>query len=164
MPAQGQTSQQYFNQLSILHGALLMAQVMFGFVAYYLVANGNFGQSADLTGIFQVVASVLAVGGIAASMYVSKKLLKGFVQKKTLAEKLSAYRGPLLIRWALLEMPTMFSLVGYLLTGSYFFLLLAALMVALFVFNRPTPSAACADLELSASDKMLLENPNSVVL
>ncbi len=164
MPVQGQTSQQYFNQLTILHSGLLVPQILFACVAYYLVANGDLGQSVDLTTILQVVGAALAAGGFVASMYIPKMLLRGVIQKKTLAEKLTAYRGPLLIRWALLEMPTMFALVSYLLTGNYSFLLLAAALVALFIINRPTPSTACADLELTPSDRMLVENPNSVVL
>jgi hypothetical protein len=157
------TSKQYFTTLTVLHGALLMVQVIFAAVAYYLVSTGQFPVSQDLEGLLKIVAVVALGVGIGTSIFISKALLSSTRKKVALKDKLKDYQRVLLIKWALLEAPSMFCIVGFLLTGSYFILGLVGPVLILFVLYRPTPAGAVMDLELISSEKSLVENPNSLV-
>lgn len=158
-----QTSKQYFITLTVLHGALLVVQVIFAGVAFYLVSSGQFQVSTELEGTLKIVALVVLATGIGASLFISKALLTSARKKTLLKDKLQDYQRVLLIKWALLEAPSMFCIVGFLLTGSYVILGMAAPVIFLFVLYRPTPAGTAMDLELNSADKALIDNPNNVV-
>jgi hypothetical protein len=163
MPNKPQTSKEYFTVLTILHGALLMAQVLFAALAYYLVSSGQFATSPELTSILPIVALALVFAGSFASSFIMKGQLKSIKLKPVLKDKMKDYRAALIIKWALMEAPSLFCTAGYLLTGNHFFLWLAALEIVIFFFARPTMAAAGVDLELSQPEKLLIENPDSII-
>ena len=159
-----QTSKQYFNTITIIHTALFMVQIIFGAIAYLLKSNAMFQNSDPELGSVLLVASVIvAVGGIAASTVIGKTQIKSARAKANLKDKLAGYKTALLIKLALLEMPTIFALVCYLLSGNYYMLVFAVAILILFYMNRPTVNNLVMDLELNHSDRSLVENPNSIV-
>ena len=163
MPAKPQTSKEYFTQLTLIYAPLVLIQFAFGGVSYYLVSTGQFPTNPQMVGTYKIVALVFVAAGVLSSSFISRAQFKAIKQKPTLQDKMKAYRGALLIKWALLETPAMFCIVCFLLTGSYFILGLAAPTIILLVNYRPTVAGACMDLELSPAEKTLIENPNSTI-
>jgi hypothetical protein len=164
MVPSGQTSKEYFNTLTIIHAGLLVAQVVFGAIAYFLKSNGMFESNGEETSsILILVGPLVAIGGIAASIMAGKGQMKIAKQKIDLKEKLASYRTALLIKLALLEMPTLFVIVCFLLSGKYFLLGFAGAILILFYIYRPTLDGIATDLELSPSDKKTIEDPNAIV-
>lgn len=159
-----QTSKQFFNTLTIIHAGLFIAQITFGAITYLLKSNGMF-QSSDpeLESMLLIISVVVALGGITASTFVGKAQLNAARQKSSLKDKLVAYKTAVLIKLALLEMPTLFILVCFLLSGNYYLLAFAGAVLVLFYINRPTLNNLSIDLELNQSDKAIIENPNSIV-
>ena len=77
--------------------------------------------------------------------------------------KLDAYRAALILRYALLEGPSMFAIVVYLVTGGIIFILLAALIVFYFVTIRPNKENVIKDLDLNPNEEQILNDPNTKI-
>ena len=92
-----------------------------------------------------------------------KVQLKSIKAKPELKDKLNDYRGASLIKYAMLETPSMLAIVCYLLTANFIFLGYAGLIVILFLLNRPSPENTVNDLELNQADKTKVLDPNSMV-
>ena len=159
-----QTSKQYFNTITIIHTALLIMQIIFGVIAYFMKSSAMFQNSdLELGSVLLVVSVVVAVGGIAASTFIGKAQIKSARQKTNLKDKLNAYKAALLIKLALLEMPTIFVLVCFLLSGNYYMLAFAMAILILFYINRPSVNNLVMDLELNQADRSTVESPNSIL-
>jgi hypothetical protein len=163
MPVQPQTSKAYFTQLALIYAPLLLIQVVFGAVCYYLVSTRQFPTDPSMTETLKLVALLVIAFGVLASSFLSKAQFKAIKQKTSLPDKMKAYRPALLMKWALLETPGMFCIICFLLTGSFVILGLAGPSLIMLIMYRPTAAGAGMDLELSPAEKNLLENPNGVI-
>lgn len=154
-----QTSEGYFKSLGIIHLALIIGQVFFGLLSCFLVLTNSLEPiTANLKGVLIYIAPILVLGGFLFSNVLFKKRLKGIDAKSDLMSKLTAYREALILRYGLLEGPSLFSIISYLLTGDILFILLAAVIVLYFIMLSPTKEKAIHDLELNASEEMILED------
>lgn len=158
------TSKQYFMVLTILHGALLFGQLAFGIAAYYLVDSGQFGQDgAEILPVFQLMAPMMAVAGIFAGIFLSRKRIEAARGLTGLKAKLDEYRTAMIIKLALMEAPSMFAIVCFLLTGSQLFIGISGLILLVFILQRPVASKLMDDLQLSPEERAVLENGESVI-
>ncbi|MEM6768358.1 MAG: hypothetical protein AAF655_25695 [Bacteroidota bacterium] len=162
MNTHGQTSKEYLNYLQLIHAALIIGQLLFAGVAIFLISQGG-PLSEDLTDIFQLLAPILVLGGIAGSIFLPKTLLASAKESSDLSGKLQTYRSTSIIKFAILEAPSLVSLVAFLLTGNSFFLGLAAIIVAVFFMNRPTTSTIINELELNQEEARIIEDEAAVV-
>lgn len=164
MQTKEQTSKEYFMTLIIIHAMLLFGQVVFLVVLYYLVVAGQGGMSQELNDILQFVAPAFVIGGlIASALWVNKKL-KSIKAKPELMDRLSEYRTVQIIRYALLEGPSLFALICFFLTGNFLFLAFAGIIILYFTINRPSRSKTSSDLELGIKERDLIEDPHSIIL
>jgi len=164
MQSKGQTSKEYFTLLTIIHAALLSVQLILAMAFYYINATSTTGNdAAELDSVFQIVVPAFMIASYVGSTILLKTQLKSLRAKAELKEKLSGYRGTVLIKFAMLEIPTIFSLVCYQLTSNYLYLGIAGLLMIAFVLNRPTQYNAANDLELNPSERAILENPEAIV-
>ena len=141
--------------LSILHFSLLIGQLVFAAIAYYLVTSGSMKAIDTGKNTQFILIGVAAIGLILVvlsfSMYKKKvALIKDSVQP--VKEKLVAYRAASLIRWAMLEAPVLIAIIAFMLTGHYNFLILAGAILLLFLSTRPTVSKAAAELSISEDE------------
>ena len=140
--------------LQILHRAMLLGQVLFAAIAFYLQYSGNF--IASLKGhdqLLQVIAIVLSFGGffIGSSLF-KKKMQQLKESSPTLKTKLAAYRSAAIIQWALLEGPVLFSVICFMLVGNYAFLALAVVFILLFAVTTPNKTKMMLLLQLSEDE------------
>lgn len=163
MQTKKQTSKEYFTSLTVIHAALMTGPILFGLVAFYLNASGQFTGDADNLEVFQIIVPIIVVGGFIGSSLVSNSRLNVIRQKADLRDKLGDYRATLVVKYALLEGPALFALVCYILTASYLFLGLAGLMILALFIQRPTKFKTANDLRLDRKDRELIENPEAVV-
>lgn len=159
-----QTLKQYFTSLTIIHAALVMGQVLFAGVAYYIHSQQSQRQVAstgdDIT-LYLTVA--MAIAGVAGGHVISTSKIKSLRNLKSLGEKLSGYRTALILRYALLEGPSLFALVNYLTSGNIIFLAISAMLVAITILFRPSKERAIIDLEPNPVEKKDLENPDATL-
>ena len=141
--------------LGILHFSLLVGQLVFAAITWYLHSSGTITLTNLGDHIQYIVIGVAAAGLLLAalSFYVYRKKIAALKESVQPAkEKLNAYRAACLTRWAMLEAPVLLALIAFMLTGNYNLLVLAGAILLLFITTRPTASKAAAALSLSEEE------------
>lgn len=148
-----QTPESLIKTMSIIHLALLAGQM--------LLALGAFAQSTKiffgimyLNDDYMYAVPILALVGFFGGYLLFKKQLKVIRYRSSLNEKLSGYQNALIIRFALLEIPSLFAIAAYMLNGNLFFLAVSGALMVYFVFLRPTTEKIDTDLQLDLDDPM----------
>jgi hypothetical protein len=134
--------------LLFLWGTIFMA------VAFFTVNNNPpQSQSDDL---FNIMVPVAIGFGLFMSGILFKQLIGKIKNDASFEKKLEAYRSAMIMRYALLEGPSIFSTVVYLLTGNMIFLAFSGVMILAFLMNMPSRDKATQDLNLSSieADKL----------
>lgn len=158
------TSGAYFRSLVMVYYGLLIGQVLFGFLSFFLVRTHILkSEGEDLSRIFIYIIPVFVLGGFIASNLLFKNRLKAIDQKSSLMIKLTDYHEALVVRYALLEGPTLFAIVVYMVTGNTLFILFAAFIVLYFLTIRPDREKAIRDLELDSKDEQILYDSNKEI-
>jgi len=140
--------------LQIIHRALLMGQLIFAAVVLLLRYSDAFPPPlSNMDKSMQVLAILLSLTGFFTGSSIFKKKIQqvmvGFPDIKT---KAAAYRSACIIQWALLEGPSLFCIICFLLVGNYAYLaLLAALMFA-FALTAPAKLKAMLLLQINEED------------
>jgi hypothetical protein len=159
-----QTSKDYFYSLNIIHLGLTLGQILFAVVVYFLLASGQRSAGDEqMNETFQLIVPFLIIGGVTGGMLLARNRLESIRAKKDLKEKMIDYRSTLMLKYALWEAPSLVSIIGYLMTGNLFYLGLSAVVIGLFLLNRPTRDRAATELELSPSERAAIENPATVI-
>ena len=152
----------YFLTLTFIHAALISGQVFFGFIAYFLVSTGGITFIDEATmKIFRIIVPLLTIISIGASYLFFRMQLNNAKSKQDLSEKLMTYRTALIIKWAFLETPSILAIVGYLITGNRFFIIIAGLIILVFLVNKPSRNSTAFELELSRNERGKIDNPNN---
>jgi hypothetical protein len=140
--------------LTLLHKALLMGQILFAAVCFYLVyTNTMLSAAKELEKFLQVAALILVAAGTYAGMAIFKKKLQQIRDIQTDAkEKFAIYRSACIIQWALLEGPSLFCIICFFLTGNYAFLALAIVVMFLFVMMAPSKTKILLQLQISEAE------------
>lgn len=159
------TSKGYFRALNILFFALLAGQVLFAVIALFI----NYTQpiaslDAELQQLLLIIAVVVAVVNIAVSTVIFNAKIKKIKNEPIFETKLASYRSASIIRYALMEMPSLFAAVIFLLSGNFWFLGITAFIILILLFIRPTPEAMAKHLELNYEEIALLQDNNSNVM
>lgn len=144
----------FLKTMRIIFFALLAGQIIFMAVAFFTVNNNPpQSQSDDL---FNIIVPVAIGLGLFMSGMLFKQLLGKIKNDASFEKKLEAYRSAMIIRYALLEGPSIFSTVAYLLSGNIIFLAFSGVMILAFLMNMPSRNKAAQDLNLSSieADKL----------
>ncbi len=144
-----------FKGLNIIHKALMAGQLLFAAASFYLIySKAVLPIETDLDKVLQVAALIMAAGGIFGGMNIFKKKLVQLRDMQTAAkEKFDLYRSACIIQWALMEGPSIFCVICFILTGNYAFL--ALMLVVLFLFALMAPSKSKLMLQLQISEAEL---------
>lgn len=141
----------YLRLLQIIHIALIAGMVLFAIVTLVIhQADSSPFTSKEIMDILLYIVPAIAIGGSLASNIVFKNRLLEIKSVERLTEKLEGYRSALIIRYALLEGPSLLAIIAYLLTANFFFLGIAAIVILYFASLRPTREKIIYDLELDA--------------
>ena len=144
----------FLKTMRIIFFALLAGQIIFMAVAFFTVNNNPpQSQSDDL---FNLIVPVAIGLGLFMSSLLFKQMLAKIKKDDSFEQKLEAYRSALIIRYALLEVPSIFSTVVYLFSGNIIFLAFSGVMILAFLINMPSRDKATQDLNLSSieADKL----------
>jgi hypothetical protein len=89
--------------------------------------------------------------------------LNALKENSDLNVKLKGYSEILIIRYMLLEFPSLFALIVVFMTSNMIYLVYAGLLVVLLIIKRPTKKLVIADLEPDLKEISFLEDPNSII-
>lgn len=139
----------------VMHTAFLYAQVLFAITIYFV---------ADKTALFDEATSKIVE--TAAALFTLVSVLTGFTlfKKKvqvlkddvaiSVEEKLEQYKTFSIIKFAMLEAPSLFAVLAFFLTGNIYFMFLAILLIIVFAAQRPTVPLIIHHLAVSREDLM----------
>lgn len=142
--------------IPIIHLALLAGQTLFAIVAYFQARNVRLDLQNTKDPFF-FVAPLMAIGGFIASNIIFKQRLNSLGTATTARQKVTIYQSGLIVRYALLEGPSLFGIVCFMLTGNLFYLIISGLIIVYFLFIRPSKDSIDTDLNLSFDEKAELE-------
>ncbi len=154
----------YLNTLYIIFFALVFGQVMFGFVAFFFQSTQQVHEStSDLNSLLLYIVPFLVLAGIISSIFFYRSKLRSIRASSSLHQKLVDYRVSMIVKFAMLEVPSLVAIVAYLLTANIIFLGLAGIVILNFILERPSVRKLTLDLELSQKDKALFDDPAAYI-
>ena len=159
------TAKTYLNSLSILHASLIMGQVLIAGIFYFFGTAGNAPLSAVEAGAqkeFYLVGAAVILGVLASAQLFGTKV-RNLAQVKDLKEKLAGYRAALILRYMLLEVPSLLAIFFYFITDNAFLLIFSGMILILFWLYRPTKERLITDLELNAAEQQHINNPDAII-
>jgi hypothetical protein len=140
----------FLKTISIIYFALIAGQLMFIVVAFFSVSD-NPPQNQDYDN-FNIVVPIIVGSGLFLSNLIFKQLISKIKDNFTFQKKIEAYRSALIIKYALLEGPSIFSTAIFLISGNFMFLAFSAVMILAFLINFPSRNKAVQDLNLSSAE------------
>ncbi len=154
------TPKKTLTSINLIYFALVLIMTGFAVFVYVWIYTGQ--KMAPVDAEFESLLRILVIATVPMGMgigYIAFKAgLKGITPDMPLLSKLQRYQNAILIRCAGFEMPGMFASVVAFITGNESFLLFTAVMVVLFLLFRPTVNSITNDLQLTATERMELEN------
>ena len=143
--------------LKIIHAAMAIGQVLFVAIIVFLVLTGLIpGVEGSLANILLMITVFFILSGTIGSQLLFQSRLNLARKETTLAGKLAVYRSALIIRYALIELPSLFTVIAALLTGNTLFLLLAGMIIVFFLTLYPSATRVAMHLGLEPEEKALL--------
>ncbi|NPA35343.1 MAG: hypothetical protein GXO47_00685 [Chlorobi bacterium] len=143
-----------YQQIKILYMVIFAGLVMFGVAAYYFVTSkGNISlidQSTQAT--VQTLLIILVFVGIPVSYMFHKKNTSHIDPELSLTDKLLRFRKSLFIKLITLEGLAMFSLIGYIVSGTESDLYIYLIILVVFMINYPGKQTIKQELNLDDNE------------
>lgn len=147
-----------FKTLDSVFITLLTSQIILCITFYFIKTNNlieNIFLSSDYVKISIVI---LNFSSIFIAKFIYSLSVKRIASTDSLDEKVNKFRIFSIIRLAILESVNMINLIAFLVVGENIFLLIFAIMLALFFIYRPLPQNFIRDFNLSESEKNIILN------
>jgi len=157
------TPSNYIKSLKIVHIALVLGIVFFALISILLQSKGFGDLGEEIKNILLILVPIFVAFGILASRFIFKQRIKTIDKSFSLKKKLENYRSALILKFALIEAPSFFAIVSYLLTGDYIFLVLVVILIVVFIFYTPSLTKSINDLELSRVESDILSTPDAEI-
>jgi hypothetical protein len=158
-----QTSKKFFRTLSIIHIAMLAGQIVFLAVILNLNMTSGNVSTEGLSFPFSLVVPILTVACIIASNLIYRNRIKQSGTENEITSKMQYYYLGTIIKLALLEGPSLFSIIVFLMTGELYFLIFTLILIMTFIVSRPSRQKAINDLKLNITEAELVKNDNSII-
>jgi hypothetical protein len=159
----GISSRNYRLTLNIIFTAQMCALLIFSGILLWLNSNGQISPVENIGDFFHYIVPLVTIASFAAVYIVFKMMVRKINTSVELKEKLPKYQVAVIVRSALLELPGLLAAVAALLTGEMYFLLVSLVVILLFLIVRPTPFRIAEDLNLSAAERILLNDSEAIV-
>ncbi len=158
------TSGEYFKSIKIIHIALLTGVVFFMAISFLLQLDGFGKVGKEVSNILLIIISIFSLFGIIASNIIFKNKVNEISKKSSLKIKMMDYRSALIVKLALIEGPSFFSVVAFLITGEYIFLGIALILIIVFLIYTPGRTKLKNDLALSKKESEIIDNPDTEIV
>ena len=142
--------------LRILHVAFVMSQLIFASVVFYLIKGSQMqpvltelGDNEKIKTILVGLATVLIVGGDGLFTRSISAINAGSL---SVQEKLERYKKTAVIRYAMIEAPSLLFIIFALLTADAKNLVYAVVLILILIFTRPTLAGIAKQLKVTEND------------
>ncbi len=143
----------FFQQLAVLYGALLLGQLLFFGVVYFLMANNMVDNQSMDDSLFRIIVPIMILGAAGAAYALDRQRQGNMDKLQDLEAKTQHYRNAVILRCALIEGANFFALLAGLLTQNYTYLLYFAVGLLAFIYFRPSKQQFIDQYELSARER-----------
>jgi hypothetical protein len=160
------TSKTLLTGLNLIYFSLVFVMTTFGLIVLYLNYTGGMEIEVDVefAHMLRYILIALLPVSLGAGYFIFKKITSSIQSSLSLKEKLIKYQTAVLIRSACFEFAGMLGCVFAMITTDNSFLLFTGIIIAMFFLFRPTIYSITTDLNLSQTDRLILENPESPII
>lgn len=142
-----------FRSIQIIFAALLLGQLIFAGVVYFLIQSGEFPPQAENGKLFANLILVVLAASVGAAWLLNQFLGSRAIQEGDLRLKLGRYQQRVLLRLALIEGGNLMGIILTLLTGNVQNLAYMVLGLAMFLLFRPNIGELARDYGLSTQEE-----------
>lgn len=158
------TSESYLRLMLILFGGMMMSQVSMVAVCIYLAVTGELYPEPDLIPLLPYVVPTVACLGFGLAFVLPAKLIAKAAEKSMFAEKLRGYQTAMIIKLALLELPSVAGCIAFCFTGDYYWCAVNLVALLFFATSFPTKQKVIDGLRLSGDEVRLLNDPKANIM
>jgi len=158
-----QNSKTYFRNLTIIYFAMLCGQLAFVGVVLCLKLTSAQIVMNKLSFPFSFVLPVIAISCVIAGRLIYKHQIKLSQIKSEMIEKMQTYQSGIIIKLALIEGSSLFSIVVFLMTGEVFVLMFTLVLLLIFWTLKPSRQKAIEDLKLTPKEIEMIKNDDSII-
>jgi hypothetical protein len=143
-----------YKQIKLLYVVIFIGLLIFGVAAYYFVTSkGNMSLIDPSTqATVQTLLIILVFVGIPVSYVFHKKNTSHIDPDLSLSDKLVRYRKSLFVKLITLEGLAMFSLIGYIVSGTKSNLYIYLIILVVYLINYPGKQMIRQELNLEDSE------------
>jgi hypothetical protein len=107
------------------------------FSIFFIESSGMKNESSEQFDVFLFVVPTLGIMGLVASQFLYKNILNQARAVEGVL-KFQQYQVAMLVKYALLEGPSLIALLAYLLSGNHVHLITAAVLVSILIIQKPS--------------------------
>jgi hypothetical protein len=136
---------------------MLAGMVVFAVVSAVVHLRGQLASNTNLNKVLQV--SVLAISFILikTGLNLFKRKLQSIDANATALQKIDVYRTSAIIKWVMMEVPVLLSVISFMFTRNYAFMVLAFVLMILFAMQGPLRQNIQLQLNISEQEMAQLE-------
>ncbi len=142
-----------FQQLNVLYYALLVGQVLFAAVVYFLLSNDMTDHALPDASLFQWLVPPVIMAGAGAAYLLNRQRQAQLDQLADLPAKTDHYRSSVIIRSALMEGANLFAVIAALIDVNMTYLFYFAVGLLAFIYFRPSKDEFSSAYDLSAAER-----------
>lgn len=137
----------------IIFYALLAGQIIFLLISLYLVSANVVQTIPDLSLILTFTILIFISPLLVVGPIIYRKLIsRNFDSVKSTEQKLMLYRQGMIIKLAMVEGASIFSIVCFLITGNFLFMIIAILLISLFFLHKLALGKFASDFNIPLSE------------
>jgi hypothetical protein len=161
-PNMPQTPAGYLKTTATVHFALIVGQSLFAVLSVFL-SKKIMINVRNIHDPLLYVVPVFALSGSVLGNILFRNKVNNIYATDTLKSKLAAYQSAMIIRFALLEGPSLFAIGAFLLSGELFYLLVSVVLIGYFIYLKPTKERVENDVKLSYQELEDFNQPDKVM-
>jgi len=142
-----------FKSLKILHAALILGALSTLTIFLFLLEPSSNQENR----ILLIVPPVILIFGLMASQFMFKKTLSALKREDDLMTKFTTFRSASVLRFALVEGPTLINVVFTFLTGNRYLAIGALVGVGYLILIRPTKQQLMDELKATSDQLSIIE-------
>lgn len=143
--------------LSITHSAVTAGILLFILLIFIMAKDLVLGFPSG-NNAFVYLVPVIAMIAYFGSNYYFQKKLANMIKRNSLSKKVIHYQQTCMVRYAILDVATVFSAIAFMLSRNVFYLVISLLLLLYLIKLRPTKGKLVEDLVLSKEDRLQFEN------
>ncbi|MFD0799481.1 hypothetical protein ACFQZJ_18565 [Maribacter chungangensis] len=141
----------FLQTLKLIHIFLVTGLTLFSFIAF--VQNNGFNADINTNSTLLYLVPAVALLGYFGSQILFNKMISKVLESDALQVKLNHYQTASIIKYALIEAPTIIALFVYYATGNALPLVIALCLLAYLFVQRPTKEKIIASLPLNPEER-----------